>query len=99
MPARRTALRLRFRLQANEAAELFSRVAKFVEHFERTRSGLERANAAFNDAVGSYERMVRPSGERLLKLQGVGPDRQLAPIDPLEVPLRIAPGSGSGAGG
>jgi len=84
---------------ADEAAELFSRVAKFVEHFERIRAGLERASAAFNDAVGSYERMVRPSGERLLKLQAVGPDRQLAPVEPLEVPLRLPPRSGADVGG
>ncbi len=80
---------------ADEAAELFSRVAKLVEHFENIRAGLERANAAFNAAVGSYERMVRPSGERLLKLQSASPDRQLAPVDALEGPLRLAPRTGT----
>ncbi len=52
---------------AATAQELFNRVAKFFEHFEKIRAGLERANGAFNDAVGSYERMVRPSGEKLHK--------------------------------
>ena len=55
---------------AEAAQELFARVAKFTEHFERIRDGLAKANDAFNDAVGSYERMVRPSGERLQKLGG-----------------------------
>ena len=55
---------------AEAAQELYTRVCKFTEHFEKIRAGLEKANAAFNEAVGSYERMVRPSGERLLKLRG-----------------------------
>ncbi|MFM8470301.1 MAG: DNA recombination protein RmuC [Limisphaerales bacterium] len=56
---------------AEAAGELFARVAKFTEHFERIRGGLAKANDAYNDAVGSYDRMVRPQGERILKL-GVG---------------------------
>jgi DNA recombination protein RmuC len=53
---------------AEVAEELFSRVATFTNHFDNIRSGLERASKAYNEAVGSYERSVRPSGERLLKL-------------------------------
>ena len=49
---------------AASAKEFYTRVAKFFEHFVKIRAGLSRANEAFNDAVGSYERMVRPSGER-----------------------------------
>lgn len=74
---------------ASTAQELFNRVAKFTEHFEKIRSGLERANAAFNDAVGSYERMVRPSGEKLLKLGGGAAVKDLAEIKPLETTLRL----------
>jgi DNA recombination protein RmuC len=55
---------------AEAAQELFARVAKFMEHFERIRAGLDRANAAFNDALGSYDRMVRPAGEKLARLGG-----------------------------
>ena len=33
---------------------------------------------AFNEAVGSYERMVRPSGERLVKLSGEASPKPLA---------------------
>ena len=74
---------------AEAAQELFTRVVKFTEHFERIRGGLEKANAAFNDAVGSYERMVRPSGERLLKLGGTDAGKELAEVQPLETALRI----------
>lgn len=73
---------------AAAADELFARVSKFAEHFERIRSGLERANTAFNDAVGSYERMVRPSGERLLKLGGAASGRELVAVPPIESSLR-----------
>ncbi|HVM46645.1 MAG TPA: DNA recombination protein RmuC [Candidatus Acidoferrum sp.] len=69
----------------SEAAnELYLRVCKFTEHFDRIRAGLEKTTAAFNDATGSYERMVRPSGERLLKLRGDGQARELVDVKPLD---------------
>ncbi len=71
------------------AQELYARVAKFTEHFEKLRAGLERANSAFNDAVGSYERMVRPSGERLRKLRGDTADSGLTELPPVETHLRL----------
>ena len=76
---------------AEAAQELFTRVAKFTEHFERIRTGLERANSAYNDAVGSYERMVRPSGEKLLKLSGGANGKDLADIAPIDATLRLPP--------
>ena len=76
---------------AEAAQELFSRVAKFTEHFEKIRSGLEKANTAFNDAVGSYERMVKPSGERLLKLGGDTTGKELNDVQPLDATLRLPP--------
>ena len=76
---------------AEAAQELFVRVAKFTEHFERIRDGLEKANAAFNDAVGSYERMVRPSGERLANLGGGAAGRELANVQPVQASFRLPP--------
>ncbi len=76
---------------AEAAQELFTRVAKFTEHFEKIRNGLERANAAYNDAVGSYERMVRPSGEKLSKLSGGINGKELADIAPMDATLRLPP--------
>ncbi len=46
--------------------ELFERVTKFIEHFSGIREGLEKAGKAFDNALGSYERRVRPSGEKLI---------------------------------
>ncbi len=76
---------------AEAAQELFTRVAKFTEHFEKIRTGLERANSAYNDAVGSYERMVRPSGEKLQKLGGGTNGKELADIAPMDATLRLPP--------
>jgi DNA recombination protein RmuC len=76
---------------AEAAQELFKRVVTFTEHFEKIRAGLERANLAFNDAVGSYERMVQPSGARLLELGGTNAARELAEVAPLQTSLRLAP--------
>ena len=76
---------------AAAAQELYTRIAKFTEHFERIRDGLAKANDAYNDAVGSYERMVRPTGEKLLKLGGGATDRELADVQPLEPGLRLPP--------
>jgi DNA recombination protein RmuC len=78
---------------ADAAQELFARVAKFTEHFERIRDGLAKANDAFNDAVGSYERMVRPSGERLQKLGGAPGNKSLEDVAPLDATLRLPPGN------
>jgi DNA recombination protein RmuC len=76
---------------ADSAQELFVRVVKFTEHFAKIRDGLEKANGAFNDAVGSYERMVKPSGERIQKLGGAISGKELADIQPLDSTLRLPP--------
>lgn len=76
---------------AAAATELYSRVTKFTEHFDKIRGGLERATSAYNDAVGSYDRMVRPSGERLAELGGGIEGRRLAEAQPLDPGLRLPP--------
>lgn len=74
-----------------EARVLYGRVAKFVEHFEKIRDGLDRAMTSYNNAVGSYERQVRPSGERLQKLGVEDSSKDIPPIDQLDQPLRLPP--------
>ncbi|HEX3798779.1 MAG TPA: DNA recombination protein RmuC [Verrucomicrobiae bacterium] len=76
---------------AEAAQELYQRVAKFTEHFEKIRDGLNKANNAYNDAVGSYERMVKPSGEKVLKLGGGLNGKDLAEVQPLDSTLRLPP--------
>jgi DNA recombination protein RmuC len=77
---------------AEAAQELFTRVCKFTGHFDRIREGLLKANEAFNGAVGSYERMVRPAGERIQKLRGAETSgKELADLQPLDATLRLPP--------
>ena len=74
---------------AEAAQELYTRVVKFTEHFERIRDGLEKANNAYNEALGSYDRSVRPSGERVLKLGGGNAAKEMAEVKPLDTSLRL----------
>jgi DNA recombination protein RmuC len=76
---------------AEAAQEFYSRVVKFTEHFEKIRNGLERANAAFNDAAASFQTRIRPAGERLVELGGANSGKELADIQPLDSTLRLPP--------
>jgi DNA recombination protein RmuC len=78
---------------ADAAQELYTRVVTFTEHFENIRDGLEAANKAFNQAVGSYETRVRPSGEKIQKLRAAGGEKELADVQPLDATLRLPPNS------
>jgi DNA recombination protein RmuC len=77
---------------AEAAQEFYARVVKFTEHFEKIRSGLERANSAFNDAAASFQTRIRPAGERLVELGGANSSKELADIQPLDSTLRLPPG-------
>jgi DNA recombination protein RmuC len=69
---------------AEAAQEFYARVVKFTEHFDNIRAGLERANSAFNEAAGSYQRRVRPAGERLVELGGTNSAKELPEIPPVD---------------
>jgi DNA recombination protein RmuC len=77
---------------AEAAQEFYARVTKFTEHFEKIRSGLDRANTAFNDAASSFQTRVRPAGERLAELGGSMTSKELADLQPLDANLRLPPG-------
>jgi len=77
---------------AEAAQEFYSRVVKFTEHFEKIRSGLDRANSAFNDAAASFQTRVRPAGERLAELGGANLSKELPDVQPLDSTLRLPPG-------
>ena len=76
---------------AEAAQELFERVVTFTGHFEKIGDGLKRANESFNKAVGSYERMILPAGERIQKLRAATGEKELAGIQPLDTTLRLPP--------
>ncbi len=48
--------------------ELLGRFQKFVEHMEKIGRGLGSANAAYQDAVGSYNRRLLPQARKLATL-------------------------------
>jgi len=73
------------------AQELFVRVVTFTEHLEKIRGGLDTANRAFNQAVGSYEARIKPAGEKLQKLGGGTGGKDLAELPPLDATLRLPP--------
>ena len=76
---------------AEAAQELFVRMVTFTEHLEKIRGGLETANRAFNQAVGSYESRIKPAGEKLQKLGGGTGGKDLAELPPLDATLRLPP--------
>ena len=53
---------------AKEAAELWDRLATFVDHFNKVGSGLKTAIDNFNAAAGSLERTVRPQARKMREL-------------------------------
>jgi len=73
------------------AQELLHRVVKFLEHFEKIRNNLEKAGTAYNEAVGSFEKMVRPAGEKLKRLGLSAGDESSFQLEPLEQGLRPPP--------
>ncbi|HOC54488.1 MAG TPA: DNA recombination protein RmuC [Verrucomicrobiota bacterium] len=77
---------------AEAAQELYARVVKFTEHFEKIRAGLGRANDAFNEAAASFQTRVRPAGERLAELGGGTPGKELADVQPLDSALHSPAG-------
>ena len=77
---------------AEASQELYSRLVVFISHFEKIRKGLEQAGKAYNAALGSYERSVRPSGERVNKLQvGETEGSELPNFEPVNEVLREIP--------
>lgn len=78
--------------QIGEAAtELFDRVLIFLNHFERIRKGLEEASNAYNDTLTSYDRRLRPTGERLARLAGKPEDKTMPDIKSISIGLREVP--------
>ena len=72
--------------------ELYDRLAKFVEHFQKVGAGLERAGDSYNSAIGSLERMVLPSSRKLKELH-VATDATIESPAPIEIETRSVDGA------
>jgi DNA recombination protein RmuC len=87
---RQEALTQNAREISDHAAELYKRLAKFGEHFQKVGRGLTTAIGSYNDAVGSMERNVLPSARRIkdLKAAHVTSDMpELATVDVIARPV------------
>ncbi|MBM4012108.1 MAG: DNA recombination protein RmuC [Planctomycetes bacterium] len=73
---------------AEVAQTLYKRLVTFTEHCEKIGDGLKKANGAFNDAVGSYTRMIKPLGLRLEELNGLERSKAFDELQPLDSNLR-----------
>jgi len=76
---------------ARVSREFSDRVSTFAGHLARIREGLDRASHAFNDAVGSWQSRVLPSGRRVAELGGAGRTGEAPELAPVEVALRELP--------
>jgi DNA recombination protein RmuC len=81
---------------ADAAKELYERVALFYDHVAKIGRALKGAGEAYNAAVGSYERRVRPSGERLGRLEVASSGKDLPDLPEAHESLRlVADGEGA----
>lgn len=65
---------------ATAAQTLYERVYLFLEHFAKVGKGLETAAEAYNMATSSYQRRLRPAGDKLREL-GIGSNQELPEIE------------------
>ena len=70
--------------------QLYDRMRTLAEHIANIGSGLERANAAYNQAVGSIESRVLPSARRFKEL-GAGSGSEIPTIEPVDTQPRQLP--------
>jgi DNA recombination protein RmuC len=73
---------------SEQAAELYKRLAKFGDHFQRVGRGLTTAIGSYNDAVGSMERQVLPSARRIKDLKAVHVTAELPDLPMIDVAAR-----------
>ena len=77
--------------------DLYSRLSTYLSHIDKMRRGLRTAVDAYNDSVGSFERMVLPQARRFRELGTVSSSDELGEPGPIELDVRAvnAPELGS----
>lgn len=73
---------------SEQAAELYKRLSKFGEHFQKVGRGLSSAIVSYNDAVGSMERQVLPSARRIKDLKAVHVTAELPDLPMIDIAAR-----------
>lgn len=70
--------------------DLYARLSTYVEHVEKMGRGLRSAVGAYNDSVGSFERMVLPQARRFRELGSVTGTEELSEPSLVEREVRAA---------
>ena len=68
--------------------DLYSRLSTYLKHIDKMRRGLRTAVDAYNDGVGSFERMVLPQARRFRELGSVSSNDQLNEPNMIELDVR-----------
>ncbi len=86
---------------SNLGRQLYERMRTLAEHLTDIGKGLERANAAYNNAVGSLEARVLPAARRFKDL-GAASGTEIPLIEPINIKPRsvsVTEGTGETEGG
>lgn len=73
---------------SEQAAELYKRLSKFGEHFQKVGRGLSTAIGSYNEAVGSMERQVLPSARRIKEMKAVHATAELPDLPMIDIAAR-----------
>ncbi len=68
--------------------ELHKRLSKFVEHFAKIGKNMNAALNSYNDAVGSFERQVRPQAKKFRKYHVLAQNADLPETAAFDVNVR-----------
>ena len=79
---------------AEAGRQLYDRLCKFTEHLAKVGKGLKQASQAYDDMIGSYDRMLLPGTRRLAEL-GASSGKDLPEVPTVEGPTRSLPEGGT----
>jgi len=70
------------------ATDFYDRVNVFAGHLDKMGGGLKAALKSYNDAIGSWESRILPSGRKLEQLKAIDAKDSLPEFEKIDKPLR-----------